>query len=321
MRWILTIVLAFPFWMFGEGYQADSLKVTDAVRKFVQDHKICGNELEIVHKIIEVTHDPFLFIKIDRPLLKTWIRNPVLVDEFKMELEKKSRHLDELDRRRLESPLTNEEHKERKNLIRAIFFDKHNIRVYENLLKNKNMVAQDLAFVVSGSEAIEHRVRDGCTTMAHLFITLAKAAGIENVRFVVCANVSEYLQACPQLGLPRNENVEIDGHMLALVKINKRWALVNCTRFEPYSKAEEIRYEILYELNGEDISPEMLTGKILRIPSYQREDFPPSELLVVGVGKDKDDDIDVENHEALMNLSVSGQKNSPVCRWKIPEKN
>ncbi len=320
MRLFFSILLAFPFWMFGEGYKADSLKVTDTVRQFVRVHKIFGSELEIVHKIIEVTHDPFLFIKIERPLQKKWIRNPALVDEFKVELEKKKKRLDELNRQRLERLLTKEEHKERKELIRGIFFDEHNIRVYENLIKNKNMVAQDMAFVVSGSEAIEHRVRDGCTTMAHLFIALAKAAGIDDVRFVICANVSEYLQACPQLGLPRNEDVEIDGHMVALVKINKRWALVNCTHFEPYSRTEETRYEILYELEGEAISPEMLRGSILRIPSYQREDFPPSELLVVGVGKDKNDDLDVENHKALMNLSVSGQGDSPICRWKTPGK-
>jgi len=108
--------------------------------------------------------------------------------------------------------------------------------------------------------------------------------------------------------------------MVALVKMNERWALVNCTRYEPFSHDDETRYEILYKIGGEDVSPDSLLGKVLKIPSYQREDLPPSQLLVVGVGKDKNDDLDVENHRALMNLSASGDRESPICRWKIEEK-
>jgi hypothetical protein len=320
MRWILTLFLAFPFWLYGEGYKADSLKVTELVQKFVQIHKIQGTDLQIIHKIIEVTHDEFLFIKVNRPLLKTWIRDPSLVNKFKLDLEGKKRRFNDWSSKRNEMILTKEEFEERRELIRSIFFDEHNIGVYENLLRHKNILAQDVAFVVSGSEAIEHRVRDGCTTMAHLFIALAKAAGIKDVRFVVCANVCEYLEACPQLGKPRNESVEIDGHMVALVKIDERWALVNCTRFEPYSPENETRYEIIYEIDGEKVSPDTLLGKVLEIPSYQREDLPPSKLLVVGIGQDKDDDLDVENHRALMNLSAGGDRENPICRWKIQEK-
>ena len=225
-----------------------------------------------------------------------------------------------LNQKRLEKILTEEEHRTRKDLLREIFFDKHNIRVFENLLKQKRMKPQDLAFVVSGSEAIEHRVRDGCTTMAHLFIAVAKAAGLEDVRFVVGANVCEFKEACPQLGKPRIEDVEIDGHMMALVKIDGKWALVNCSRFEPYATDEKFRYEILYELDGEEISPEMLLGRVIRLPGYQRENFPPSELLIVGVGADKDDDLDVENHTALMNLSVSGSPENSICSWDLSQK-
>jgi uncharacterized protein YnzC (UPF0291/DUF896 family) len=320
MRWILTLFLALPFWLYGEGYKADSLKVTELVQKFVKDHKIQGTDLQIIHKIIDVTHDKFLFIKVSRPLQKTWIRDPSLVNKFKLDLKGKKKRFNELSNKRNETILTKEEFKERRELIRSIFFDEHNLSVYENLIRHKNIFAQDVAFVVSGSEAIEHRVRDGCTTMAHLFIALAKAAGIKDVRFVICANVSEYLEACPQLGKPRNESVEIDGHMMALAKIDREWALVNCTHFEPYSPEDETRYEIIHEIDGEKVSPDMLLGKVLKIPSYQRENFPPSQLLVVGVGKDKNDDLDVENHRALMNLSAGGDKESPICRWKIPEK-
>jgi hypothetical protein len=112
--------------------------------------------------------------------------------------------------------------------------------------------------------------------------------------------------------------VEIDGHMVALVKIDGQLAPVNCTYFEPYSLDEDIRYEILTSFEGRPINPDELRGKILRLPSFQKESFPPSELLIVGVGKGPDDDLDVENHVALMNLSVSGDPNDPTCRWTVP---
>ena len=89
MKWMLIMLLSFPFALFGEGYKADSLKVTELVQRFVKDFKIAGSDLEIVHKIIEVTHDNFLFVKIDRPELKKWIRDEALVEDFKRTLEAK----------------------------------------------------------------------------------------------------------------------------------------------------------------------------------------------------------------------------------------
>jgi hypothetical protein len=320
MKLAIGLFLSLPLCLPGQEYRADSLKVTDTVRQFVARHGISGSDLEIVHKILEITHDPFLFIKIDRPMLKTWIRDPSLVDPFRAGLAVRKKRLTELDDLKLKRALSESEFKERRDLTRDVFSGNHNLRVYEDLLRTKTMRAEDLAFVASGSEAIEHRVQDGCTAMAHVFIVLAKAAGLKDVRFVVGANVSEFQQACPRLGLNRVPDVEIDGHMVALVLIGRKWALVNCTYFEPFSLEESTRYEILTSFEGKDIVPEKLGGKILRLPSFQRENFPPSELLIAGVGKDADDDLEVENHKALMNLSVSGDPDDPTCRWTIPVK-
>jgi len=317
MKGIIILLLSIPLTLFSQGYRADSLEVTDTVRRFVVSHDISGTDIEIVHKIIEVTHDDSLFIKIARDRHKKWIKNPGSIQEFKSRLEEKKYRLSLLDGLRMERILTAEEYEARKELLRWIYHGCHDVRVHENLIQTKNMVAQDMAFVVSGSEAIEHRVRDGCTTMTHLFIALAKAAGISDVRFVVAANVSEFKKACPETGRPRLNDVEIDGHMMALVEIDGRWALVNCTYFEPFAKRAAIRYEILYELDDETVSPGMLLGKVVRVPSYQRENFPPSRMLIAGVGEDMDDDLDVENHKALMNLSVSGSPECAVCKWKI----
>ena len=316
----LSLAFALTLCLFGQEYQADSLKVTDTVRDFVKKHDIAGSDLVIVHKIIEITHDPFLFIKIDRPELKKWIADPSLAEEFRARLDGKKKRFAEYNRLRIEKILTEQQHEERRELTREVFFGNHNLRVFDHLLRNKLMRPKDLAFVVSGSEAIEHSLRDGCTTMAHLFITLAKAAGLKDVRFVVGANVSEIRKACFQIGKPRIQDVEIDGHMVALVKIAGRWALVNCTHFEPYSSDAGVRYEILTALEGKEITPESLAGRILRLPSFQKENFPPSELLIAGVGKDPDDDLNVENHTALMNLSVSGDPKNPDCRWRLLEK-
>jgi hypothetical protein len=304
--------------MCSKGYRADSLKVTEEVRAFVATHHISGSDRQIVHKIIEITDDPFLFVKTDRPLMKSWIRDPVLVETFKAALSKKQSRLAEIGFGPSGGLLSAEGAQERRNLLQEVFFDTHNLRVYDGLLKHKKMRPEDTAFVVSGSEAIQYRVRDGCTTMAHVFIALAKAAGLKDVRFVVCANVSEFRQACPLSNRNRLTNVEIDGHMVALAKIDDQWALVNCTYFEPYSLDEDVRYEILTAFEGKPINPGELRGKILRLPSFQKVSFPPSELLIVGVGSDPDDDLDVENHIALMNLSVSGDPNDLTCRWILP---
>ncbi len=313
------ILLLLPmFSMCSKGYRADSLKVTNEARAFIADHEISGSARQIVHKIIEITHDPFLFIKTDRPLMKSWIRDPVLVETFRVALSKKRSRLAEIGFGPSGGLLSAKDTQERRNLLQEVFFDTHNLRVYDGLLKHKNMRPEDAAFVVSGSEAIQYRIRDGCTTMAHVFIVLAKAAGLEDVRFVVCANVSEFRRACPLSNRNRLTDVEIDGHMVALAKIDGQWALINCTYFEPYSLDEDIRYEILTSFEGKPIHPDELRGKVLRLPSFQKETFPPSELLIVGVGNDPDDDLDVENHVALMNLSVSGDRNDPACRWTVP---
>ncbi len=318
LRPAAIMLLILGSWACRQGYRADSLAVTDEVRRFVADHRIAGSDTEIVRTILEVTHDPTLFMRIDREMLKTWIRDQGLASQFEDSMGAKKSRLDTLHQKTIGGLLTVGEARERRDLLRETFLGAHNLRVYHNLLKNKKMLAEDLAFVVSASEAIRHHVQDGCTTMAHVFIALAKAAGIEDVRFLVGANVSELLQACPLAGRNREESVEIDGHMVAVVKIDGRWAIVNCTYLEPYAVDPDVRYEILTSFEGGAIVPEKLTGKILRFPSYQREGFPPRELLIVGVGSDPDDDLEVENHTALMNLSVSGDPGDPSCRWQIP---
>ncbi len=92
---------------------------------------------------------------------------------------------------------------------------------------------------------------------------------------------------------------------------------MNCTYYDPFSLDENTRYEIFYKLDGMDITPEMIKHRILKIPSFQREGkpAPPNRLYVIAVGKDSDDDLDVENYDALMNMSVSGDRNNSICKY------
>lgn len=298
-------------------YHHEGLEVTDEVKKFVSSHDISGSDLEKVKAIIELTHDKFIFKKIDRKRIQEWIKDPQKKEDFRAEMKAAEAKLEELKNKRLDTLLTKEEYEKRKELQQQLFFGIHNIKVYEDVFQKKEINPQDLPFVVSGGEAVKYGIRDGCTTFTKTFIVLAKAAGFKEIRFVPTGKVIDYNKACPVKGVDRNTEITINGHFFALVKIEDRWALVNCTYYEPYSMDENIRYEIFFQLDGVDVNPEMLENRILRIPSFQREGIPspPNKLYVIAVGKDSDDDLNIENYEALMNMSVSGNRDDSICRY------
>lgn len=311
---IITLLISYS-WSQRKDYRNDALEVTDNVRDFVVVHDISGTVLEKVHKIIELIHDRNLFIRIDRERIQSWITYPEKAEEFKRDLEWAIKGLEQLNKLRSIWPLSQEQSSRREELEELIFFGGHDLLVYENVIKKKNIYARDLPFAVSGSEAVEYGISDGCTTATKTFIVLAKAAGIEEIRFVGTGCTSDYNRACPTIGVNRDSNVTINGHWFALVRIQDRWALVNCTYFNSNSIYESGRYEILYELDGMPILPETLMLKVLRIPSFQREDICHNRLYVQCVGMDQNDDHDVENHEALMNMSVSGDRDCPICQY------
>jgi hypothetical protein len=299
-----------------KDYHHDGLAVTEEVKAFVAEHNITGSDLDKVHRIIEIMHDRFLFTRIGRRKIQDWLREPKEAEVFESQLRKSVKQLRQINDKRMTALLSKDEYKRRKKLEEFIFYGIHDLKVYNSVLKTKDIYPRDLPFVVSGAEAVEYGIADGCTTATKTFIVLAKAAGIKEVRFIPTGNVLDYNKACQTAGKIRKKGVTINGHFFALAKIQGKWALVNCTYFEPYSLEDSIRYEIFFWLDGEEVSPEMLKNRILRIPSFQREGkpSPPSRLYVIGVGKDSDDDLDIENHTALMNMSVSGDRNSAVCK-------
>ncbi len=299
-----------------KDYRHNGLEVTEKVREFVARHNVSGSDLDKIHRIIELMHDRFLFVRIDRKMIQEWMQNPNSVEEFRSHLSGQKEDLDKLHKKREKELLSEEEFKRRKDLLRSIFLAEHNLRIFESVISKKDIYPEDLPFVVSGAEAVEYGISDGCTTATKTFIVLSKAAGLKELRFVCSSNTEDYNSACPAVGKPRKEGVTINGHFFALAKIEGKWALVNCTYFEPYTEDENIKYEIFFTLDGEEITPDTMQFKTIRIPSFQREATPPPPkvLYFAGVGNDSDDDMNIENYRALMNLSVSGDRDCGTCR-------
>lgn len=296
-------------------YNHDGLEVTPQVREFIAQHEISGSDLEKVHRIIEIMHDQFLFIKIDRRQMQRWVKDQKKADEFQSHLHQLKKEFVLLNQKRLTKFLSQEEFKKRKELLKSLYFGEHNLRVFREVINRKNIYSEDLPFVVSGSEAVEYGIRDGCTTATKTFIVLAKAAGMEDIRFVPTGSIVNYNQACPQQGEPRKQDVTINGHFFALTKISGEWALVNCTYFEPYTQDESLRYEIFFELDGVLVSPEMLKDKIIQVPSFQGMSTH-KKLYVIAVGEDSNDDLNIESYRTLMNMSVSGDRDCPLCKYE-----
>lgn len=318
-RFIVLVLILFHMVALSQAqmkdYKDDSLAVTEKVREFVERYDIRGSDLEIVQKIIRLTHDELLFIKVDRSRIQSWIESPEEAEEFRIYLEWLTNALEYLNKLRSLWPLSHEETVNREDLSKQIFYGEHDLRVFEDVIKKKNIYSKDLPFAVSGAEAVEFGIRDGCTTFTKTFIVLAKAAGLEEIRAVTSGCTSDYNRACPFEGVERDPGVTINGHWFALVKIEGEWALVNCTYFNPYASLESDRYEIFFTLDGEEVSPANLMLKVLKIPSFQEQGICQNRLYVEGVGVDKDDDLDVENFEAKMNLAVSGDRECRICLY------
>jgi hypothetical protein len=305
----------------AKDYRDDALKVTPEVEAFMAEHDITGADLEKVYKIIEVAHDKFLFPRVERGRMEKWLVNPKEEADYRAFLQEKKISLKRLYDKRSSSLLTAEEDKQRQEWQREVFMGDHDLKVFDEVIRKKDILPQDIPFAVSGAEAVVYGISDGCTTAAKTFIVLALAAGLKETRYVTTGNVPDYNLACPAKGKSRKPDITINGHFFAMVKVDGRWALVNCTYFDPYSEDEKTRYEIFFSLDGQDVDPEMLRSRILRVPSFQQEaakgapNSPPTRLYVIGVGRDRRDDMDIENYDALMNLSVSGDRNSPICRY------
>lgn len=310
---VLSITASTPAQL--ADYRDDSLKVTEQVKDFVRLHHIEGSDLEKTKKIIDLLHDANLFIPIDRKRMESWIQDPGVAADFRTQIDWLKTYISQLEKLRRLWPLSREASQRLEELQRTVFLADHDLQVFENVIGSKGIYPRDVPFAVSGAEAVADRISDGCTTATKAFIVLAKAAGIEHIRFVATGCASDYNRACPVKGISRDLSVTISGHFFALVKFADRWALVNATYLNSYALDEASRYEIFHELDGQLVSPETLKSMILRIPSFQKESLCQNRLYVIGIGANSGDDMDLENWEALMNMSVCGARNCPTCNY------
>jgi len=186
-----------------KDYRDDGLRVTEDVERFVQEHHIEGSEIEKVCRIIKLMHDPFLFVKIDRRRMGSWIEDPKKLEEFKKQIEEMKPTLETLYKKRTQTLLSEEEHKKLRELQKSVFLGEHDLKVFEELVSKKDICHEDLPFAISGAEAVKYKISDGCTTATKTFMVLAKAAGIQDLRFVATGNVPDYDTACISQGKAR----------------------------------------------------------------------------------------------------------------------
>ncbi len=138
------LILISSSWAQKKDYQQDALEVTDKVSEFVAMHNISGTVLEKVHKILEVIHDRNLFIKIDRERIQSWITYPDNAEEFKRNMEWASNSLEQLNKLRTIWPLSQAQSSQREQLEETIFYGKHDLLVYANVIKKKDIYSRDL---------------------------------------------------------------------------------------------------------------------------------------------------------------------------------
>ena len=99
---------------------------------------------------------------------------------------------------------------------------------------------------------------------------------------------------------------------MALVRVRGQWHLVNASYFAPHA---DPAYEIFATVDGHPVAPETLPGTVLRLPSMQVQERGRSpQLVVTCVGAPDAEDLGEHSLEANLNLAVSGDPASPLCR-------
>jgi len=281
----------------------------DVARAFVTEYAVGLDApgLHTVRSLIRALTTRDLFVRVDRRVMARWHRDPDAraswLARFRRIADRVARLEATAKKRLLDGEEAAELNGARRNLRRLQRQDAAWLAVYSRALP------RDYPFVLTGRKVLELGVIDGCTTASRVFSVLARAAGFE-VRLVGASNL-DTLRAIWRPGRERAEG-GVNGHKMALVRIKGRWHLVNTNLHAP---ARDPAYEILAVVNGKPVSPETLPGQVLRLPSMQVDDGRRSPRLVVtNVGSPAAEDLGEHTFEANLNLAVSGDPASPLCR-------
>jgi transglutaminase-like putative cysteine protease len=263
--------------------------------------------LHTVRSLVRALTTRGLFVRVDRRAMARWHQDPDARTSWLARLRRISDRVARLEatarKRLLDGEEAAELNRARRTLRRMQRQDAAWLAVYSRALP------RDYPFVLTGRHVLELGVLDGCTTASRAFSVLARAAGLE-VRLVGASNL-DTLRGIWQPGRERAEG-GVNGHKMALVRIEGRWHLVNTNSHAP---ARDPSYEIFDTVNGKPVTPETLPGQVLRLPSMQVDDGRRSPRLVVtNVGSPDAEDLGEHTFAANLNLAVSGDPSSPLCR-------
>ncbi|MBN2491330.1 MAG: hypothetical protein JXQ29_10835 [Planctomycetes bacterium] len=304
-RAILAIWLAIP----AVAETQPAAAPLDPVRAFVAEHAVGLDHpgLPTVRSLIRALATRDLFVHVERPVMAGWHRDPAARTAWLARLERLSGRIAGLRATAGARLLEGGEAAELASAERAL----HRMKRQDAAWREVYSAARpaDYPFVLSGRQALALGVLDGCTTVSRTFCLLARSAGLE-VRLVDAANLDE-LRRIWRPGRARGEG-GVNGHKMALVRAEGQWHLVNASHFAPHA---EPPYEIFAAVDGRPVAPETLPGTVLRFPSMQVQARGRSpQLVVTCVGLPEAEDLGEHSLEANLNLAVSGDPASPLCR-------
>jgi hypothetical protein len=281
----------------------------DIARAFVKEYAVGLDDpgLHTVRSLIRALRTRDLFVHVERSVMARWHRDPVARAAWLARLERVAGRVAGLRSTAAARLLGEEEAAALAGAERVL----HRMGRQDAAWREVYSAVQpaDYPFVLSGRKALELGVLDGCTTFSRAFCVLARAAGLE-VRLVGASD----LAALRRIWRPGQERAPggVNGHKMVLVRVEGRWHLVNQSVYAPHA---EPAYEIFDTVDGQAITPETLPGTVLRLASMQVDDGKRSpELVVTGVAPATAEDLGEHSLEANLNLAVSGDPSSPLCR-------
>jgi hypothetical protein len=263
-------------------------------------------DLRTLRSLVRAISGRRLFTRIDRPMMARWYRDPQAQTDCKDRLADRAARVKHLRVTRETRLLTGREAQDLARLGRNLQDMQRRRKAWEEVYAS--VPPRDYPFVLGPEEALTQRVMDGCTSASRVFCHLAQEAGFD-ARPVMASNLDSLMQIW-RTGMERSRG-NVNGHKMALVEVKGRWYLVNPNYFAP---TEAEAYEIFTELDGKALTPDTITGKVLRLPSMQVDDGRRSpRLVIVGVGKRGEVDLGEFSLEANLNLAVSGKPDSKIC--------
>lgn len=253
---------------------------------------------EAAKSIVAVLHSRVLFKHIDQKHFLDFASPDFSLENAKAPLEEK------LNALKAKENKTNED----KNQIRVLQYKLDTLDAEHTVYTERysQFRRRDWPFCLSGEEYIHYRITDGCTSASKAFMTIANQINLfEDMRLLVTACYVDLQENLEFLGGKTIPKKMINGHQMVLAKWDSKWWLINVTHYHKQGDDPlDGDFEILDVLDSQPMSPDKLMHRNLKLPGFV--DHPRHHsLVVVGIGKDRFDDLDFKDWIRLMRLSIS----------------